>query len=382
MNAEQGLKVEREALEKINNIGYPSAAHFSSEALAATASIEQPEVVSVPQWKAEPTLFEGGKITADGHTIAVLNYGTACSVVSLHNAHCAQQVAAAVNEARRDSHETNIALVGDICKLTEQRDELRAQLAALSVPSAPVALFDRKLADLERRGYSVIGRILHKDGEYALFDSSCRWLTSSQYQRLMHEQDGSLFADCAAPQPSIPGALFDGYAVLQEVNRGQCQDISPEHVSAVLDAVVRLIRAPEPSAPAKCHDDGGNCGAGGYCGDCHQPAPVGDEDSAFEEWKKTLPEDNDIRSGYEAGDSSAWEGWQARAALHRPAASVPDGWQIVPIQPTSAMIALAQFHTEHDDDVERGDPQNYRARSQAMAVYSDMLAAAPTPDAP
>jgi hypothetical protein len=57
------------------------------------------------------------------------------------------------------------------------------------------SLFDRKLVDLERRGYMVIGRILHKDGEYALFDSSCRWLTKPQYLRLMHEQDGSLFAD-------------------------------------------------------------------------------------------------------------------------------------------------------------------------------------------
>jgi Zn finger protein HypA/HybF involved in hydrogenase expression len=55
-------------------------------------------------------------------------------------------------------------------------------------------LFDRKLAELRQRGYEVIGRVLHKDGEYALFDSSCRWLTKPQYQRLMHEQDGSLFA--------------------------------------------------------------------------------------------------------------------------------------------------------------------------------------------
>jgi hypothetical protein len=58
----------------------------------------------------------------------------------------------------------------------------------------PAPLFDRKLADLEQRGYAVIGRILHKDGQYALFDSSCRWLTKPQYQRLMHEQDGSLFS--------------------------------------------------------------------------------------------------------------------------------------------------------------------------------------------
>lgn len=73
----------------------------------------------------------------------------------------------------------------------------RAILAAAPAPiqqASPVPLFDRKLADLQQRGYEVIGRILHKNGEYALFDSSCRWLTKPQYQRLMHEQDGSLFA--------------------------------------------------------------------------------------------------------------------------------------------------------------------------------------------
>jgi hypothetical protein len=75
---------------------------------------------------------------------------------------------------------------------------------ALAAPPAAVQsdssnpLFDRKLSNLEQRGYKVIGRILHKDSEYALFDSSCRWLTKPQYQRLMHEQDGSLFA---AQQP-------------------------------------------------------------------------------------------------------------------------------------------------------------------------------------
>lgn len=74
-----------------------------------------------------------------------------------------------------------------------------APVYPVAVPDGdPRPLFDRKLADLEQRGYEVIGRILHKDGQYALFDSSCRWLEKAQYQRLMHEQDGSLFAAPAA----------------------------------------------------------------------------------------------------------------------------------------------------------------------------------------
>lgn len=87
-------------------------------------------------------------------------------------------------EELRYHNEEQVREYGRLCLATRQ--------------PAPVAdprpLFDRKLADLEQRGYQVIGRILHKEGQYALFDSSCRWLTTPQYQRLMHEQDGSLFA--------------------------------------------------------------------------------------------------------------------------------------------------------------------------------------------
>lgn len=79
------------------------------------------------------------------------------------------------------------------------------------IPRAPaspntgaVSLFDRKLGHLQSQGFEVVGRILHKDGQYALFDESCRWLTQPQYWRLMHEQDGSLFA---TPSPSKGGEL-------------------------------------------------------------------------------------------------------------------------------------------------------------------------------
>lgn len=69
------------------------------------------------------------------------------------------------------------------------------------------------------------------------------------------------------------------------------------------------------------------------------------------------------------------------------ATSAPAGWKLVPTDPTPAMLTAAQFHTEHadvesPDDNEpafkRGDPQNYRARGQAAAVYREMLRAAPT----
>lgn len=57
-----------------------------------------------------------------------------------------------------------------------------------------------KTDDLVRRGYRKIGYILASENgqEYALSDSSVRWLSQPQYWRLMHEQDGSLFALASA----------------------------------------------------------------------------------------------------------------------------------------------------------------------------------------
>lgn len=97
------------------------------------------------------------------------------------------------------------ALTADQClKLAEAEiKNLRAALVPTRQALEPNTLFDRKLAHLQQRGYEVIGRILHKDGEYALFDRSCRWLTQPQYWRLMHEQDGSLFAESKAAEPVI-----------------------------------------------------------------------------------------------------------------------------------------------------------------------------------
>lgn len=48
-------------------------------------------------------------------------------------------------------------------------------------------------------------------------------------------------------QPEIPPVLFDGYAVYQALGNAQART-SPENVSDVLDAVVRLIRAEAPEA--------------------------------------------------------------------------------------------------------------------------------------
>ncbi|KQQ32010.1 hypothetical protein ASF61_16890 [Duganella sp. Leaf126] len=72
-------------------------------------------------------------------------------------------------------------------------DEYTFPMYSVSAGVIASAAGQEKLAQLLQRGHAVIGHILHKDGQYVLLDGSCRWLTKPHYQRLMHEQDGSLF---------------------------------------------------------------------------------------------------------------------------------------------------------------------------------------------
>lgn len=61
---------------------------------------------------------------------------------------------------------------------------------------------------------------------------------------------------------------------------------------------------------------------------------------------------------------------QLKEQLAKPA----DGWKLVPIIATREMIDAEVFHTESDDDEEP-----YWARGRDIAVYSDMVTAAPNP---
>lgn len=63
---------------------------------------------------------------------------------------------------------------------------------------------------------------------------------------------------------------------------------------------------------------------------------------------------------------------QAALALAQPA---PQGWRMVPVEPTAGMIDAGYMHTLRADEDE---DDYYRARGCAIAAYSDMIAAAPT----
>jgi hypothetical protein len=121
--------------------------------------------------------------------------------------------------------------------------QARAALAASQQATEPGKrpLFDRLLADLQQRGYEVIGRILHKGGEYALFDSSCRWLTQPQYWRLMHEQDGSLFAEKKAAEP-----VAWMYQPVTHPNNGWAVTLDPRFAKSFGTPLIPLYRAAPP----------------------------------------------------------------------------------------------------------------------------------------
>lgn len=79
-------------------------------------------------------------------------------------------------------------------------------------------------------------------------------------------------------------------------------------------------------------------------------------------------------TGYSPEGKTAWLAWQARAALDQPA--IPDGWQIVPKEPTEAMLADV-------DEVVGGHCYSCTAWTASWddccRVYRAMLAAAPSP---
>lgn len=75
----------------------------------------------------------------------------------------------------------------------------------------------------------------------------------------------------------------------EEVQRLSARLIEERHA-----AEIAWENTPQPtaSADAKCRNDGGNCGAGGYCDDCHQPSADA-KDAEIDELKRLWFSDAD-----------------------------------------------------------------------------------------
>lgn len=131
-----------------------------------------------------------------------------------------------------------------------------------------------------------------------------------------------------------------------------------------------MCNADNPAARCICREEFGRqvC-AGGV-----------DERAAFEAWYERKhgysadPEfrDNQFNGYSNDRDNAAWVGWQARAALNAGSA-VPDGWVMVPVEPTRAMRYSVES-TRLSSAVTRQSTQHEIGEQ----VYRAMLAAAPS----
>jgi len=93
------------------------------------------------------------------------------------------------------------------------------------------------------------------------------------------------------------------------------------------------------------------------------PAPVAVPDELTrEEYKRRFMEEDNFDDTYRGG----WNAFRSAMlkAGHVTAATVPDGWKLVPVEPTEAMLDAAYSHPASTED---------RMRKQ----YASMLAAAP-----
>jgi hypothetical protein len=106
-------------------------------------------------------------------------------------------------DAGRDYHSTLVELAEDLrshVKQSPARSDKDAERAPLTD-----RMTERKTAEVTRtHGYQIVGYVMQKPGgDYCLSSQSAvRWLDARNYWRLMHEQDGSLFA--AKAQESAP----------------------------------------------------------------------------------------------------------------------------------------------------------------------------------
>lgn len=81
----------------------------------------------------------------------------------------------------------------------------------------------------------------------------------------------------------------------------------------------------------------------------------------------------DEEGGYHFRDpADAWRAWQAALAQQPAPVAVPDGWKLVPVEPTGGMLDNATSCV-----VAVGDGADYVGRDEAAEIYRALLAAAP-----
>lgn len=146
-------------------------------------------------------------------------------------------------------------------RLTLERDIARDERAALWDELA-----ESRANDRTAMGYlSAIRDALGFDGDYPALLEYCR----------------SIAKTAAGAEPVVVVRVHKTGG-----NAGIAWSVVPADNAPMLRDGDELYLSP-PSAYAKCHNDGGNCGAGGYCDDCRQPSADA-KDAALKLAKETL----------------------------------------------------------------------------------------------
>jgi hypothetical protein len=366
--AQEALKVARAALiEIVDGMSEHGPRVIAEKALAATASIEQPEVASAPNMVLLIDELLASWLSTmhapDTPEVQMRRINARSALESGIGAHCAQQVAAELAEHVESSSAAIAALMAQQVELLRERDDLRAQLAARD---ESVAVLRIELNDGTYLRRAELGRqwaVCLLDGtciryldrhECEFVDSAIRTASAPQPSAQPVPDAGPDLTRTAIPAGDVRGSVVDQlYAAFHRepcgdtlaAIGGAIQEIQAikGHQDAVMGAIPANVLAAIPKEITSAIINYGVA-------------------CAMEDTAPGLAIENALRL--------------IGAALHRPAASypeIPEDWQIVPKVPTDDMVVAfceAWFcKARCFDDPEMAD------------AYGDMLAAAPTPPA-
>lgn len=191
-------------------------------------------------------------------------------------------------------------------------------------------------------------------------------------------------------------AFVDDEAEMRTPSVEVLMGIAEDAIYTVHEADVALSQQPEPTDTFTAVDMATAAAQGFRDGQAAvEPAPAQDERTAFEAW--VMQHNTAVREDYDDTDENApedirldrqggvyiwanaeaaWFAWKARSALDtRPAqteqqpVAVPEGWKLVPVQPTAEMLAAVTTSTF--------EPLRQEAMKMAREDYQAMLYAAP-----
>lgn len=137
---------------------------------------------------------------------------------------------------------------------------------ALTATHGPLHLTNRKTAQIAATDYNIVGYVLRRtDGDAVCIsaESAVRWLPQAHYWRLMHEQDGSLFAAPVAhlsgttPNTEAPSVTEDMVrAAVSAVDRFPCpvngsvvRGMGEDQMRSALSAALSAQQAGGQEAP-------------------------------------------------------------------------------------------------------------------------------------